>query len=120
MNDEANLSPVRRRRHSAQFKSEVIAACRQPGVSIAATALRYGLNANMVRIWIRDFEKAHCEPAPAMPVAEFVQLEMPQSAKPASSPDIVIEIKRGASVVNIHWPSASAGECSQWLQNWLR
>jgi transposase len=31
---------VRRRRHSQAFKAEAVAACRQPGVSIAAVAMR--------------------------------------------------------------------------------
>jgi hypothetical protein len=32
------------RRHGADFKAQVIRACRQPGVSIAAVALANGLN----------------------------------------------------------------------------
>ncbi|MBR7780409.1 transposase, partial [Undibacterium sp. BYS50W] len=50
MMDDGNNTPRRRRRHSAEFKAQVIQACKQPGVSIAATALRYQLNANQVRI----------------------------------------------------------------------
>lgn len=44
-------SPGRRtyRRHGAKFKAQVVRACRQPGVSIAAVALANGLNANMLR-----------------------------------------------------------------------
>ena len=42
----------RRRRHSAEFKAEAIAACLQPGISIAAVALARGLNANLLRRWI--------------------------------------------------------------------
>jgi len=38
-----------RRRHSAEFKAEAIKACLQPGVSTAAVALHYRLNANMLR-----------------------------------------------------------------------
>ena len=38
-----------RRRHDAEFKAQVIAACLQPGVSLAAIALANGLNANMLR-----------------------------------------------------------------------
>ncbi|MGD9636907.1 MAG: transposase [Lautropia sp.] len=42
----------RRRRHSAKFKASVIAACQQPGMSMAAVALANGLNANMLRKWV--------------------------------------------------------------------
>ena len=45
-----------RRRHSPEFKESVIAACRRPGVSIAAIALANGLNANMLRKWVIDAE----------------------------------------------------------------
>lgn len=32
-----------RRRHSAQFKAQVLSACAQPGASVASVALSYGL-----------------------------------------------------------------------------
>ena len=37
-----------RRRHSAAFKAEVLAACVQPGASVASVALARGINANLV------------------------------------------------------------------------
>jgi transposase-like protein len=49
---DARAKRRRRRRHSQQFKSEVVASCRQPGVSIAAVALANGLNANLLRRWV--------------------------------------------------------------------
>ncbi|MBR7777944.1 transposase [Undibacterium rugosum] len=67
MNDELDMPCVRRRRHSAEFKNQVINACLQPGVSIAATSLRYGLNANMVCIWIRAHERIRHDSEPAPP-----------------------------------------------------
>jgi len=45
-------NPVTRRRHSAELKSMVLAACIEPGASIAAVALSHGLNANLVRKWL--------------------------------------------------------------------
>jgi transposase len=45
-------NPVPRRRHSAELKSKVVAACNEPGTSIAAVALSHGLNANLVRKWL--------------------------------------------------------------------
>ena len=43
------VQPTRRRRHSKEFKAQVIRAAMQPNVSIAAVALHYRLNANMLR-----------------------------------------------------------------------
>ena len=48
----------RRRRHSEEFKAEVVRACRRRGVSIAAVALANGLNANLVRRWVDAAERA--------------------------------------------------------------
>jgi len=51
MDTNAIAAPAfrRNRRHSPEFKARVIAACLQPGVSIAAVALVNGLNANYLR-----------------------------------------------------------------------
>jgi transposase len=40
-----------RRRHDAEIKARVLAACNAPGASISAVALAHGLNANLVRKW---------------------------------------------------------------------
>jgi len=40
-----------RRRHGAEFKARVLAACDEPGASISGVALAHGLNANLVRHW---------------------------------------------------------------------
>jgi transposase len=45
-------NPKQRRVHSAEFKAEVLAACRRPGASVAAVALSHGLNVNLVRKWL--------------------------------------------------------------------
>lgn len=123
MNEEMDMPQVRRRRHSIEFKNQVVNACQQPGVSIAATALRYGLNANMVRIWIREHERISNDPKQAVPVASlpaFVPVSLPLPAKQPEPMDIVIEIKRGATLVTVRWPSVAATKCGNWLQHWLR
>lgn len=43
---------VPRRRHGAELKVKVLAACNEPGASVAAVALSHGLNANLVRNWL--------------------------------------------------------------------
>ena len=44
----------RRRRHTDEFKSSVVAQCSVSGVSIAAAALENGLNANLLRRWVNE------------------------------------------------------------------
>ena len=42
-----------RKRYDRHAKRELVQACLQPGVSVAAMALRNGINANLLRKWIR-------------------------------------------------------------------
>ena len=46
----------RRRRHSDEFKANAVAACLQPGISMAAVAMANGINANLLRRWVREGE----------------------------------------------------------------
>ena len=55
---EAVAAPPKRgwRRHSEEFRARVIELARQPNTSVAAVALANGLNANMLRRWVRESE----------------------------------------------------------------
>ena len=53
-----DAKPRRRRTHSKRLKSEAVAACAEPGASVAAVALARGLNTNLVHKWRR---KRHAE-----------------------------------------------------------
>ena len=132
-----------RRRHGAEFKAKVLAACSEPGASIAAVALAHGLNANLVRKWRmgRGVKLAGiaapapvgppAAPAPALLAADarFLPIEMSTStaatrAGAAGQADAVhrsaaivhVEFKRGASSLTVRWPSSAAGDCAAWLR----
>lgn len=114
-----------RRRHSDEFKREVVEACCRPGVSIAGVALAHGLNANLVRRWLvdRGVTPASRRAAQSGVVAtakaapEFIPLTVAPATPTAS--EIRIEVRRGAATVVIRWPADAARECSQWLREWL-
>lgn len=74
-------SPVPRRRHSAELKTKVLAACNEPGASIAAVALSEGLNANLVRKWLvgRGLKRAGI-PAPVAVKASAATTKLPAAA----------------------------------------
>jgi transposase len=108
---------ARKRRHSAEFKAKVIEACRHPGVSIAAVALDHRLNANMLRIWVAKAQKVDgVPPKPAITPA-FVPVPITVAK---TKPDIVIDIQRGASKVQVRWPVEAASDCAALLRDWLR
>ena len=43
-------------RYDPEAKRELVEACLQPGVSVARIALEHGINANLLRKWIRQRE----------------------------------------------------------------
>ena len=126
MEENREVKPVRRRRHSAAFKAEAVRACMQPGVSIAWVALHYRLNANLLRRWVADQEtqapNAVTSASKSIPIQQsgFVPLQLNLADTAASTPDIVIDIRRGAAIVTVRWPASAAAECATWLQGWLR
>jgi len=113
----------RRRKHSAEFKAQVLAACQPAGVSIAAVAMAHGVNANLVRRWLVEAQRRgegqlQGSQSAAAPAA-FVPLRLPALAEPALV-DIRIELRRGATTVNVSWPAAAAAECAAWMRELLR
>lgn len=110
----------RRRKHSDEFKAQAVRACEQPGVSMAAVALAHGVNANLLRRWVLRHRAAGSVAlsstggtAPA-----FVALALPAPTPTAG--DICIEVKRGATSLNIAWPASAAEGCAAWLRELLR
>ena len=79
---------VTRRKHSAEFRAEVLQACRQSGASVAAIALRSGLNANVVHRWLRMDKRTDTAGAGEISAvrarycAEFVPLQLPAGGYP--------------------------------------
>jgi transposase-like protein len=107
----------------------VVAACRKPRVSIAAVALDYRLNANLVRRWVVADEQAQpskpidttiASPAP-LPVENraFIPIQLESSAV-TTTQEITIELRRGATIVKVAWPLVAAADCAAWLRELLR
>lgn len=120
-----------RRRHSAEFKAEVLQACAQPGASTAGVALAFGLNANLVRQWRRGRGVVRAGlAAAAAPAAvqRFVPLKLQEpsrppeesEAQPAAAACIDMQLRRGDLAVSVRWPATSASECARLLRELLR
>ena len=114
----------RRRRHSAEFKAQVVAACRTPGVSIAAIALEHRLNANLLRRWMVEEERAReagliAAANGSVGAETFVPVEL-ASPTVGTAQEIVIELRRGATIAKVNWPVEAAAACSAWLRGLLR
>jgi transposase len=122
ISNEVGAGRRRRREHSTEFKAQVVAACSSPGVSIAAVAMANGVNANLARRWVLDAERRSggqwATVASGVAPTAFVPLRLPPAA-PAPA-DIRIELRRGATAINLSWPCAAASECAAWMRELLR
>lgn len=109
------------RRHSPEFKSKVIELARQGSGSVAAMALANGLNANMLRRWVREAELADgqsfaADVAPQAEVPRFIPVtvsaddratcaaQAPSPPSRSSIGSVVVEIRRGADTVHASLP----------------
>ena len=120
----------RRRIHSDEFKANAVASCMQPGMSMAAVAMAQGVNANLLRRWVRDAEmnsgvtvvsSAATEVSKAQETkTSFVPVSLPPSVQPAHATDVRIELRRGPMAVTVTWPASAASECAAWMRELLR
>ncbi len=113
----------RRRRHSAEFKAQLVAACLRPGVSSAAVAQAHSVNANLLRRWVAEAQQDDSSVAEGPEVASspsdaFVAL--PVATRPLVDSPVRIEVRRGTLTVTVQWPSSAAHECAIWLREVLK
>jgi len=113
----------KRRFYSLELKLQVVQTCAQPGASIAAVALQHGINTNIVHRWIREHRQGTLVTQPQA----FVPLTLSAEPEPVgpqpvgmATPEIRMELRRGASSAAVVWPSELAGDCGAWLREWLR
>lgn len=129
-----------RRVHGAEFKTQVLAECQQPGASVAAVALAHGLNVNLLRKWLvgRGIKrtglaaprtvarKPPTDDHTSAAALQFIPVEISPAAATAAvrgseqteapgAADIHIELTRGATQLCVRWPSTQAAACAAWL-----
>ncbi|MDD3937566.1 transposase [Rhodoferax sp.] len=124
-------TPRTHRTYTRQFKAELVAACQQPGASIAAIALQHGMNANVLHRWLKEHERdgrhRPIGPAPmgvavvTSPRPAFIPLKLPTGGmlEPTAC-DIKIELRKGAVSMILTWPISAAGDLAQWTRAILK
>jgi transposase len=123
-------TPRTHRTYSAQFKAELVAACGQPGVSIAALAGQYAMNANVLHRWLKEHrlggrhQLAACSPAAALgttsPFAAFIPVQLPSVTPQPEAQEIKVELRKGALSMAVTWPVSAAAEFARWTGAMLK
>jgi transposase len=83
-------------RFEAASKERFVAACLEPGISVSRLALEHGVNANLLRKWIKKDRAARSRP-PSSPSA-FIPVQLEETAERALS--------RQDSVATVDLPAA--------------
>ncbi|HLP69398.1 MAG TPA: transposase [Rhizobium sp.] len=69
-----------RRRYDPASKDRLVAACLEPGVSVSKLALEHGVNANLLRKWIKKRTETQSRAAPFSSPAK-VSASLPNGVK---------------------------------------
>ncbi len=102
------LTQVKRRcRHSPAFREKVVAACSEPGVSIAAVARHYQLNADLVHKW-RKAKASGSNPTSEPPGF----LALPLSNTVTDSHQVTLTLGE----LIIQWPLSHIHQAVPWLK----
>lgn len=116
------------RTYTRQFKAELVAACQQPGASIAATALQHGMNANVLHRWLKEHERDErhrlIDPlgvaVPTSPVPAFIPLKPPTGMLEPTACDIKVELRKGALSMVVTWPTSATADLVHWTRAILK
>jgi transposase-like protein len=114
-----------RRTYSPEFKAQLVAACRIPGMSVASVARNHGINHNILHRWLRELPDPAALRLPQTAhkvVPAFIELPIADSIAPALVPadSVHFEVQRGDLSVKLRWPEAAPPPCAQWLLELLR
>lgn len=105
--------------YDRQAKQELIAAGLRPGVSVARLALAHGINANLLRTWIRKYQDRQDQlphsGLPTVPSSAFVPVVPVAMGSRPQDPrsEIVARLPNG---VRVECSSLGADQLSQLLQ----
>jgi transposase-like protein len=87
--------------YDRRAKQELVRRCEQPGVSVAATALAHGLNANLLRKWITMASGRRTSRRGTDAVLLPVRTEPAATAAPLPT-DGYVEIVLAAGTIRLH------------------
>ncbi|MHC2419884.1 transposase [Sinorhizobium meliloti] len=79
-----------RRRYDPGSKERLVAACLEPGVSISGLALTHGINANLLRKWVKDAREAGFSAGSAS--SRFMPVVAADCSLPVGTPSLAMSV----------------------------
>ena len=118
------------RTYTAEFKAQLVAACQQPGASIAALAGSQGMNANVLHRWLKEhahsgrhqlIKPGRTDALATVPLAPaFLPVKLTVAAPESAVAQIKAELRKGALSMNITWPISAAAQFASWATALLK
>ena len=124
-----------RRQYFPEFKSQVIAQCQHPGVSVASIAREHGINDNLVHKWLRQQPSFVSKRQKSLSVAqvqtppEFIPVAVMSSESVDAYPDAYnptsqtiseahfsINLTLGKLSITVDWPINELAHSTLWLK----
>ncbi|MEZ5492338.1 MAG: transposase [Gammaproteobacteria bacterium] len=115
-------TPVKRRRFAPDFKHRIVAACQEPGASVARVAREHDLNANLVHKWIRQ-AKTNSLPVttPGFVALPINSTQVPRPASASGADECVrLEIPFRQQSIKVSWPVSQSDRCLALLRDLLQ
>lgn len=98
-----------RKSYPKSFKSQVVKECQQPSVSVAATTMSHGINANAVRRWLTLFSDQQASTLPA-----FIPLKVESKRKVEAL--ATVELSLGQQTLTVKWPISDPEGCVRFVR----
>ena len=84
-------------RYDPAAKRELIEAALRPGVSVAGLALRHGINANLLRTWMRQHQLREMETTSMAPPSAFIPV-VPARPTAKVAQGLIVRLPNGVRV----------------------
>jgi transposase-like protein len=120
------------RTYTREFKAELVAACQEPGTSIAALAGAHAMNANVLHRWLKEHARSGCHSrlgsgnanrsnmALQSQVPAFIPVQLPAPGLEPAAQAIKVDIRKGALTMTITWPAAASADFASWAASILK
>ena len=112
---------IKRRTYSAEFKQQIVQACKASEVSIASVALQHGLNTNLVSKWIRLIDaKPRSDRSPLPNKPAFIALSCSAPLDPTPTPTdmltVQITLPHSKAEIGLKWQVSEISALAELLK----